>query len=115
MSRLLRQFSHPLCKANLPGQHVKGTTIMPLTSDEKDGLLTNALDSMRHAYDHFWELARTQEVRERANDTLRHHYKWVILSAHHAAECLLQRLLSDVEPANESLNQFYQNQRTTSP
>ena len=73
---------------------------MPLTDEEIQGLLANSIDSMRHGYDHFFELARAREYHRRAGDPLLHHGKWVILSAHHAADCLLQGVLNDLDAAN---------------
>lgn len=55
-----------------------------------DGLLENGLDSIRHAMDHFAE-------RNRGNAESRHD-KWVVLSVHHAAECVCNALLLRIEP-----------------
>ena len=46
-----------------------------------DGLWANARDSIKHALDHFWERGRPRADRS-------HHDKWIVLSVHHAAECI---------------------------
>lgn len=54
-------------------------------------LWSNARDSIRHALDHFGELGGQPSSRA-------HHEKWIVLSVHHAAECLINRILFDVDP-----------------
>ena len=61
------------------------------TSITADGLLQNGLDSIRHAMDHFSE-------RNREKGKSRHDDKWIVLSVHHAAECVCNALLLKVEP-----------------
>ena len=58
-----------------------------------DGLWMNARDSIKHALDHFWE-------REQSRADRRHHDKWIVLSVHHAAECICNMQLVDLEPDN---------------
>ena len=61
------------------------------TSTTADGLLENGLDSIRHAMDHFSE-------RNHEKGKSRHNDKWIVLSVHHAAECVCNALLLRVEP-----------------
>jgi hypothetical protein len=56
-----------------------------------NGVLENGLDSIRHALDHF-------SVRNRDNDRSQHNDKWIVLSVHHAAECICNALLLQIEP-----------------
>lgn len=60
-------------------------------TDVMNGLLENGLDSIRHAMDHFSE-------RNRSNGKSKHDDKWIVLSVHHAAECVCNALLLKVEP-----------------
>ena len=60
-------------------------------SNTADGLLENGLDSIRHAMEHFSE-------RNQKNGKSRHDDKWIVLSVHHAAECICNALLLRVEP-----------------
>lgn len=60
-------------------------------STTADGLLENGLDSIRHAMEHFSE--RNCDKRKS-----RHDDKWIVLSVHHAAECVCNALLLKVEP-----------------
>jgi predicted RNA-binding Zn-ribbon protein involved in translation (DUF1610 family) len=60
-------------------------------STTEEGLLGNGLDSIRHAMDHFSE-------RNREEGKSRHDDKWIVLSVHHAAECVCNALLLKVEP-----------------
>jgi hypothetical protein len=62
-----------------------------------DGLWMNARDSIKHALDHFWE--RGQRRADRS-----HHDKWIVLSVHHAAECICNMRLIELEPNNASLS-----------
>lgn len=55
------------------------------------GLLENGLDSIRHAMHHFSE-------RNREKGASRHDDKWIVLSVHHAAECVWNALLLGIEP-----------------
>jgi hypothetical protein len=55
------------------------------------GLWENGRDSIAHALDHFSE-------RGRANSNLHHHDKWIVLSVHHAAECICNIRLLQLEP-----------------
>ncbi|MGD0187707.1 MAG: hypothetical protein ABSC25_20995 [Roseiarcus sp.] len=57
-----------------------------------DGLWTNGRDSIKHALDHFSE-------RDRERSDRHHHDKWIILSVHHAAECVCNVRLLELEPA----------------
>jgi hypothetical protein len=61
-----------------------------------DGLWANARDSLRHALDHF--LDRDQSPTDR-----RHHEKWIVLSVHHAAECICNMRLIELDPQNSLL------------
>lgn len=64
------------------------------TSDPEsiaNGLLQNSLDSIRHALDHFSE-------RNIKNGKSLHDDKWIVLSVHHAAECICNAFLLRVEP-----------------
>jgi len=71
-----------------------------LSPEERQALLENSLDSLRHALDHFFELAAVDRGRGTAHLELRHHTKQAILSAHHAGDCLLQVILWDIDPAS---------------
>jgi hypothetical protein len=62
-----------------------------------DGLWANARDSIKHALDHFCE--RGQPRGDRG-----HHDKWIVLSVHHAAECICNMRLIDLEPNNPLLS-----------
>jgi hypothetical protein len=66
---------------------------MSLSSDASlaDGLWANGRDSIRHALDHFSE-------RDREGSNRPHHDKWIVLSVHHAAECVCNVRLLDLEP-----------------
>ncbi len=55
------------------------------------GLLANGVDSIHHALEHFSE-------RSGKNGKSRHDDKWIVLSVHHAAECICNALLLQVEP-----------------
>jgi hypothetical protein len=61
-----------------------------------DGLWANARDSIKHALDHFGERGQPRADRN-------HHDKWIVLSVHHAAECICNMRLIDLEPSNPSL------------
>jgi hypothetical protein len=63
-----------------------------------DGLWANARDSIKHALDHFTERGQSRADR-------RHHDKWIVLSVHHAAECICNMRLLDLEPTNPLLSQ----------
>lgn len=58
-----------------------------------DGLWANARDSIKHALDHFFERGQTRADRS-------HHDKWIVLSVHHAAECICNMRLIDLDPGN---------------
>jgi hypothetical protein len=58
-----------------------------------DGLWANARDSLRHALDHFTD-------RDQGGADRRHHDKWIVLSVHHAAECICNLRLIELEPKN---------------
>ena len=58
-----------------------------------EGLWANGRDSIRHALDHFSERSRPHVDR-------RHHDKWIVLSVHHAAECICNMRLIQLEPDN---------------
>jgi hypothetical protein len=62
-----------------------------------DGLWVNARDSIKHALDHFWERGQ-----ERADHG--HNDKWIVLSVYHAAECICNMRLIELEPGNPLLN-----------
>ena len=66
------------------------------TREISDGLWANARDSIKHALDHFWERGQPRADR-------RHHDKWIVLSVHHAAECICNMRLISLEPSNPSL------------
>jgi hypothetical protein len=50
----------------------------------------NAKDSLSHALNHFFELASAPKNK-------RHHYKWIIISVHHAASCLVSLWLREAD------------------
>ena len=56
-----------------------------------EGLWANGRDSIMHALHHFFERGRPRADR-------RHHDKWIVLSAHHAAECICNMRLIQLEP-----------------
>jgi hypothetical protein len=58
-----------------------------------EGLWANGRDSIRHALDHFSE-------RDRSRANRQHHDKWIVLSVHHAAECICNMRLIQLEPDN---------------
>jgi hypothetical protein len=58
-----------------------------------NGLWANGRDSILHALDHFSE-------RDRARADRPHHDKWIVLSVHHAAECICDMRLIQLEPDN---------------
>ncbi|MGE0085764.1 MAG: hypothetical protein AB7S75_15245 [Desulfococcaceae bacterium] len=58
-----------------------------------DELWKNSKDSMEHAIEHFLELTYHK-------DNKWHHQKWIILSVHHAAECVVNMLLKEIDPSN---------------
>jgi hypothetical protein len=67
---------------------------MPASVDASNvakGLWENGRDSITHALDHFSERGRTTSNR-------RHHDKWIVLSVHHAAECICNMRLLQLEP-----------------
>lgn len=55
------------------------------------GLWENGRDSIAHALEHFSE-------RGRSNAEHAHHDKWIVLSIHHAAECICNMRLLRLEP-----------------
>ena len=56
-------------------------------------LSENANDSLRHAFDHLFELSQ--------GDTRKwHHQKWIIVSTHHAASCLVCAWLKEADSDN---------------
>ena len=55
------------------------------------GLWVNGRDSIMHALDHFAE-------REHERSDRQHHDKWIVLSVHHAAECVCNMRLLQLEP-----------------
>lgn len=55
------------------------------------GLWMNGRDSIMHALDHFFERGRERSNRQ-------HHDKWIVLSVHHAAECVCNMRLLQLEP-----------------
>ncbi|MBI1748019.1 MAG: hypothetical protein HYR55_15735 [Acidobacteria bacterium] len=65
---------------------------MKLNIELVKGLWENARDSMFHALEHISELGSTDENKI-------HHRKWIILSAHLAAECFLKILLKSLDPS----------------
>jgi hypothetical protein len=60
--------------------------------DMSEGLWDNGRDSIAHALDHFRE-------RDDKDSDRRHHDKQIVLSVHHAAECVCNMRLLDLEPA----------------
>jgi hypothetical protein len=70
---------------------------MPIASaDLLDAMWENGRDSLRHALDHFSE-------RERSRQRW-HHDKWIILSVHHAAECVSNVHLLEIDPNNKAFS-----------
>lgn len=61
------------------------------TSAMVKGLWENGRDSIRHALDHF-------SARDQKSADLSHHDKWIVLSVYHAAECISNILLLQIEP-----------------
>lgn len=57
-------------------------------------ILENIRDSVYHALKHY------SAATENKSESL-HHFKWIILSIHHAAEAYLKLILSEVDPNNE--------------
>jgi hypothetical protein len=55
------------------------------------GLWINGRDSIMHAFEHFSERGLERSNRQ-------HHDKWIVVSVHHAAECICNALLLQVEP-----------------
>jgi hypothetical protein len=53
----------------------------------------NAKDSLLHAFDHFFELGH-------GSDRKWHHQKWIIVSTHHAASCLVYAWLKEADKNN---------------
>jgi hypothetical protein len=62
------------------------------TDDIIEGLWENGRDSITHALNHFSE--RTDERSDRT-----HHDKWIVLSVHHAAECVCNMQLLGLDPS----------------
>ncbi len=58
------------------------------------GLWENGRDSITHALYHFSERERETERSNR-----RHHDKWIVLSVHHAAECVCNARLLELDPS----------------
>lgn len=71
--------------------------MMDLDTSITEGLLENGIDSIRHASDHFF--ARNHENRKSNHDD-----KWIVLSVHHAAECICNALLLKIDPNCPSFN-----------
>lgn len=59
-----------------------------------NGLWTNGRNSILHALDHFSERDRARA------DRRPHHDKWIVLSVYHAAECICNMRLIQLEPDN---------------
>jgi hypothetical protein len=57
-------------------------------------LVENARDSLQHALDHFFELNQGSARKW-------HHQKWIILSTHHSASCLVCAWLKEADPNNK--------------
>src|SRR6185369_11686496 len=51
----------------------------------------NARDSLKHAFDHYFEL-------EMGAENKWHHHKWIIVSVHHAASCISYMWLKEARP-----------------
>jgi hypothetical protein len=67
---------------------------MPVNTHEIiDGLWKNARNSIAHALEHFSD-------RETPNSDRAHHNKWIVLSVHHAAECICNMRLLQIEPTS---------------
>lgn len=67
---------------------------MASESDKRaDVTWLNAKDSLKHALDHFFELANSEA-------STWHHQKWIILSVHHAASCLASLWLKAADANN---------------
>jgi hypothetical protein len=62
------------------------------THDIVAGLWENGRDSITHALYHFGE-------RERERSNTQHHDKWIVLSVHHAADCVCNMRLLGLEPS----------------
>jgi hypothetical protein len=62
-----------------------------------EGLWANGRDSIKHALDHFFERDQPRADRQ-------HHDKWIVLSVHHAAECICNMRLIQLEPDNPLLS-----------
>jgi len=54
----------------------------------------NAYDSIQHAFDYFIELSQ-------GGTSKWHHQKWIIVSTHHAASCLVCAWLKEADPSNK--------------
>lgn len=53
----------------------------------------NAGDSLKHAFDHYFEL-------EMGAENKWHHHKWIIVSVHHAASCISLMWLTEDDPSH---------------
>lgn len=53
----------------------------------------NARDSLKHAFDHYFEL-------EMGSENKWHHHKWIIVSVHHAASCVSLMWLTEADPSH---------------
>jgi hypothetical protein len=73
--------------------HRSGKPVPNKTPSISDGLWVNGRDSIKHALDHFSE-------RDQPRADRRHHDKWIVLSVHHAAECICNMRLVELEPNN---------------
>jgi len=62
-----------------------------------EGLTKNFEDSIQHAFNHFFELEGSKLDRW-------HDEKWIILSVHHSAECLLRMWLIEIDPLSPIIN-----------
>jgi len=60
------------------------------TETNNDISWLNAKDSLLHALDHFVELSDKSSNKW-------HHQKWIILSVHHAASCLVSMWLKEAD------------------
>ncbi len=66
-----------------------------MLSDEATAQLwRNGRDSLQHALDHFDNRSRERENRW-------HHDKWIVLSVHHAAECICHLRLRQLDPSSD--------------
>jgi hypothetical protein len=74
----------------VPDRQFRKSTVTESTDDVTTGLWQNGRDSITHALHHFSE-------RRQDPSNQRHHDKWIVLSVHHAAECVCNMRLIELD------------------